>query len=318
MTQDQNPKSPSISPDRLLRGVLTKLGDTLDRVTGRRYTPSSSLATSELSERIKKLLDTEARQTEGKGKVVPHHIILKMQWDKFATDDSTTLDSLRDELLIATIDHINDSTYYIYAPVDIEIKPDYFTEGVKLIASFDSIFTSPENEAEMNVTVPSFKPGVLIPDALPEPPKPPRIELTATFDVPGGTKLIKAVFPDNGRLSVGRTVENAVRVDDVSVSKHHAVIAVTDGDSLSVADTGSTNGTFKNGERIAYGKAVEFTEADKISFGTVSVSFKVELTAPEIAPPADENIASADETRGFTITYDDGVKTGTNEDRSDQ
>jgi hypothetical protein len=35
-----------ISADWLVRGVLTKIGDIVDRLTGRRYKPSSSLATA--------------------------------------------------------------------------------------------------------------------------------------------------------------------------------------------------------------------------------------------------------------------------------
>ena len=39
-----------------------------------------------------------------------------------------------------------------------------------------------------------------------------------------------------------------------------------------VADTGSTNGTFINGQRIAYGKAFAVKNDDKLKFGTVEVS----------------------------------------------
>ncbi len=46
-------------------------------------------------------------------------------------------EKLEIELLTAAIDHINDRRYHTYAPMQFEIKPDYFTEGVKLSASFD-------------------------------------------------------------------------------------------------------------------------------------------------------------------------------------
>jgi len=110
-----------------MRGVLTKLGDTFDRLTGRRWTPSSSLATSELIEKLKKLLDTEVKDLGAKGKFVPHNIKLKMQWDKFSTDSEEAITRLENELKIATIDHINDNRYHTYAPIHLEITPDYFT-----------------------------------------------------------------------------------------------------------------------------------------------------------------------------------------------
>src|SRR5437879_4046409 len=110
---DKTPVSKKgFSADWLMRGALTKIGDTVDRLTGRRWIPSSSLATSELIERMKKLLDAEAKDVPGKGTVVPHNIKLKMQWDKFSTDADDALAKLEYELLIAAADHINDSLYY--------------------------------------------------------------------------------------------------------------------------------------------------------------------------------------------------------------
>ena len=126
-----------LSPDWFVRGVLTKIGDTFDRLTGRDWKPTSSLATSELIERLKSCSTSEVRETEGKGHFVPHNIKLKMQWDKFSTDAEEALKKLENELLTAAIDHINDNRYHTYAPLKVEVKPDYFTEGVKLFASFD-------------------------------------------------------------------------------------------------------------------------------------------------------------------------------------
>ena len=65
----------SFSPDWLVQGVLTKLGDVFDKLTGRGWKPSSSLATSELIEKLKSLLDSEAEPSDdGRGTFVPHNI----------------------------------------------------------------------------------------------------------------------------------------------------------------------------------------------------------------------------------------------------
>lgn len=271
------------SADWLFRGVLTRIGDTVDRFTGRRWTPSSSLATSELVERIKKLLDVEARDIPGKGKVVPHLIKLKIQWDKFSTDSETLIDSLRDELLTATIDHINDSLYYTYAPVEMEVKVDYFVDGVKLLAGFDK-FDADDREVEMNVTVPSLNLSEVIGDldALPS-----SLDIfTARFKVGENDFETKLEFPANGRLSVGRTGENPLQINDGSISKIHATLALTPEGALSVADTGSTNGTFINGERIAYGKANQLEKDDVVKFGLIDVTFEHTQRAVVVAPAA--------------------------------
>ena len=56
MTEKATETKPKFSADWLFRGALTRIGDTFDRFTGRKWIPSSSLATSELIERIKKVL----------------------------------------------------------------------------------------------------------------------------------------------------------------------------------------------------------------------------------------------------------------------
>src|SRR5205085_1126783 len=103
----------------------------------------------------KTLLEAEKKDVPGKGTVVPHNIKLKMQWDKFSADEGEGLRKLENELLTAAADHINDNLYYTYAPLHLEVKPDYFTEGVKLLVSFER-FAEEDAEVEMNVTMPAI------------------------------------------------------------------------------------------------------------------------------------------------------------------
>lgn len=284
----ESPTKKSFSLDWLMRGVLTKIGETFDGLTGRKWKPSSSLATSELIERLKSLLDAEAKETDGKVKFVPHNIKLKMQWDKFSTDAETALKKLENELLIAAIDHINDRRYQTYAPMKLEIKPDYFTEGVKLLTSFDK-FADEEREAAVNVSVPDSK-NVLI-NPVPEIAAAPEKEVyAAEFAVGGKTKRVELSFADRERKSVGRTKENDLQIDDASVSKIHAALVLNSEKNLMVADTGSTNGTFVNSQRIAYGKATLLNSGDKLKFGTVEVALeRIVKEIEETSEPAAEN-----------------------------
>ncbi|HNU08401.1 MAG TPA: hypothetical protein PKO33_11595, partial [Pyrinomonadaceae bacterium] len=187
------------STDWLMRGVLTKVGDAFDRLTGRGYRPSSSLATSELIEKLKKLLDHEVRD----GKFVPHNIKLKMQWDKFSTDSDDALQRLENELKIAIIDHINDRRYHTYAPIRLQVKPDYFTDGVKLLVSFDK-FDEEEREVALNFTVPQVQVGDYVPEVDAEAPAEPRPRhFTAAFTVKGKSRAIELEIAGHRRLSVG-------------------------------------------------------------------------------------------------------------------
>lgn len=267
------------SPDWLVRGVLTKLGDLFDNLTGRKWTPSSSLATSELIERLKKLLDAEVKDSGEKGKFVPHNLKLKMQWDKFSTDSETALKKLENELLIAAIDHINDNRYQTHAPLKLQVKPDYFTEGVKLQASFDE-FGEDRREGELNVTVPDIKVGDFVPEVQVS-AEPEKIIYFAEFAEQDKIKRVELEFFQGKRLSVGRTKENDLSINNNSVSKVHAALVLNSEGILQIADTGSTNGTFINGQRIAYGKAAPIADGDKVRFGVVDVVFQRLTNVPE-------------------------------------
>jgi hypothetical protein len=278
MTEKEQVSKKGISADWLLRGALTRIGDTFDRLTGRRWVPSSSLATSELIEKLKALLESEKRTDDIGREYVPHNIKLKMQWDKFSSDSEESLRKLENEMLTAMVDFINDNRYYTYSPIHIEVKPDYFTKGVKLFLSFDE--AEEEREADIHVSnapaadTKSQEAG-------------PAFSVRFAFTAAGKDVMKEIEFAPGVRVSVGRTKENGLAVDDPSVSKVHASMVLNAEGRLAIADTGSTNGTFVDGTRIAYGKAVVLEPGSKLMLGLVSVGLKfVERPAP--APVEDE------------------------------
>lgn len=256
--------------DWFVQGILSKIGDIFDRLTGRGWTKASSLSTSELNERLKMLLDSEAKDLGKQGKFVPHNIKLKMQWNKFSTDSEDGLKKLEYELLASAIDHINDNLYHTYKPIKIEVKPDYFTEGVKFLASFGE-FGEDENEVEVNVTVPQMNVQNLIPQETAKVEEDSE-SFVAEYTIGEKRKVFELKFNENKkRMGVGRTKENDLVIEDASISKVHAALVLNPEKMLLVADTGSTNGTFINGNRIAYGRAFPIGENDKLKFGTVEV-----------------------------------------------
>ncbi len=278
---EKHEKKSNFSLDWLIGGVLTKFGDTVDRVTGRGWNPSSSLATTQLVEKLKFLIDEEAREEDAGGKFVPHVITLKMQWNKFSADSEVDLEKLRTELHAAAIDHINDRRYHTYAPIEIDIKTDYFTEGVRLIGGFGQ-FGDDDDEAAVNVTLPNVKienlpEGSRASISLEEPVI--EIEAAEPSDVAVSYEINGKIFERNldfsteKRFSVGRGAENQLVINHPSVSKVHASLVMNKSGQLLVADTGSTNGTFVLGSRIAYGKACRIEGNSTVRFGTVDVEF---------------------------------------------
>lgn len=282
MAEKTSTQKKQISPDWLVQGVLTKIGDTFDRLLGRGWKPSSSLATSELVEKLKQLVDSEVRESDDKRKFVPHNIQLKMQWDKFSTDSEELLRTLEAELLTALVDHINDKRYYTYAPITLQVKPDYFTSGVKLFAGFEKS-DEDERETAIDVSMPGFKDDP-VGSGIDAPSAPRQATVMVRFDLEGRTIQKELTFEEGKRLTLGRTKENDVAVDDISVSKMHASLMLAPEQQFVVADTGSTNGTFIDGERISYGKAATFSTAQKLKLGTVELTFEI-VTQPDLPGP---------------------------------
>lgn len=287
-------KSKGFSLDWLVQGSLTRIGDIFDRMTGRGWRPSSSLATSELIERMKSLMDSEVRQNGDNRKYVPHNIRLKMQWDKFSTDSEKALEALRNEMLIAAVDHINDKHYYTYAPLSIVVKPDYFTSGVQIIAGFDKLEAG-DNDAGLHVSIPNSHPGQILP-----PPEPEKKQRRATFEfvIDGEARSRSIDLTEGKRVSVGRTKENGLALNDNSVSKVHASLLLDGECRLIVADTGSTNGTFLQGQQLPYGKAFVAGTSGSIVFGTVNVKFEIEAAPAEEPAPTQKY-----EIDGLTFEY---------------
>ena len=73
----------------------------------------------------------------------------------------------------------------------------------------------------------------------------------------------KAVF-------IGRSSPNDIQINDIKISRKHLKI-FRKGESFSIKDLGSTNGTFLNGEMIPPGKSYEVTEQDTIVLGNTII-----------------------------------------------
>ena len=94
---------------------------------------------------------------------------------------------------------------------------------------------------------------------------------------------------DRPRLRIGRTPDNDIVIDNLGVSRLHAVIEEEKG-AYSVRDCDSLNGTVVNGERIPH---QTLQDGDEISIGKHTIVFRVPSGH---AIPEPETIAGFDQT----------------------
>jgi FHA domain len=270
--QDEQPpkkRREEALPERLLRRVLEGMGDVVDRRFGRTVEPRTGLTTSKLIERMKRLIDERVRNEGNKGRIAPHHLLLKVEWGTHSEAPPEILSDLKNEVLAAAIDHINDHRYRTLGPVDVEVEVDIFTTGISVDPTFGEFEEDLRRQDEERRAA---KAGVPIPSAAPPMPD---IQVIARVTQQNGTREVPLVFKPGGkRLNVGRASDNELTLNDASVSKIHAALLMTGEGSLLVADTGSTNGTYLNGRRIAYGESRVIEEGDVIGFGDVEVRLR--------------------------------------------
>jgi hypothetical protein len=256
-------------PERLLRRVLESMGDVVDRKFGRTVDPKMGLTTSKLVERMKRLIDERARD-EGKGKIAPHHLVLKVEWGTHSEAPPEIINDLKNEILAAAVDHINDHRYRTLAPVTVAAEIDIFTSGI----SVDPNFGEFEEQLRQEDLEKRAKAGTTITPPVASPTMP-DLEVMARVSFPDGTREIPLVFKPGGRrLNVGRASDNELTLNDASVSKIHAALLMTSEGTILVADTGSTNGTYLNGRRIAYGESRPVEDGDVIGFGDIEVRLR--------------------------------------------
>jgi FHA domain-containing protein len=273
MSEQQKPpdkkKREEALPERLLRRVLESMGDVVDRKFGRTVEPKGGLTTSQLIERMKRLIDERVRDEGRKGRIAPHHLKLKIEWGTHSEAPPEIIKELEHELLAAAIDHVNDHRYRTLATMNVETEVDIFTTGISVDPTFG------EFEEELRLADEAKQAAKVEPAHRSPFEKVPEVDIIARVSLGDKAHEVPLAFiPGGRRLSVGRVSDNELTLNHSSVSKIHAALLMNQQGTLLVADTGSTNGTFINGRRIAYGEARQIEDGDVVGFGDVEVRFR--------------------------------------------
>jgi FHA domain/zinc-ribbon domain len=85
----------------------------------------------------------------------------------------------------------------------------------------------------------------------------------------GGGRAGESFRPTGARTRIGRSPDCEIFLDDVTVSRNHAVLIEENG-SFRVEDQGSLNGTFVNRHRI---DRAPLTEGDELQVGKYRMTF---------------------------------------------
>lgn len=107
-------------------------------------------------------------------------------------------------------------------------------------------------------------------------------------------------LPDGGvthdlqdpEITIGRISENALQIEDASVSSRHALLTLDQSGDYILRDIGSTNGTLLNGKEIEPDTDHKLQDGDKICFGKIDADYKSENPAEARPLPETEEVAA--------------------------
>jgi FHA domain/zinc-ribbon domain len=85
----------------------------------------------------------------------------------------------------------------------------------------------------------------------------------------GGGRVGESFSIEGERMSIGRRPDSAVFLDDITVSRDHALL-IRRGDDWHLDDCGSLNGTYVNRERI---ESHRLEEGDELQIGKYKLSY---------------------------------------------
>jgi pSer/pThr/pTyr-binding forkhead associated (FHA) protein len=85
----------------------------------------------------------------------------------------------------------------------------------------------------------------------------------------GGGRSGETFMPQQERTTIGRSPDCGIFLDDVTVSRKHAVLAERDG-HWTIEDQGSLNGTFVNRRRV---ESAELSDGDELQIGKYRLTF---------------------------------------------
>src|SRR6266851_1283773 len=130
-------------------------------------------------------------------------------------------------------------------------------------ASPDKAAVRPDGEAQAHATIIAPAVGVIARQGM------------AWLEHPSGERRYV-----QSELRIGRGEQNDLRLNDASVSRHHAFLRRVDGRYL-LSDVGSQNGTFVNGRQVHAPSALE--SGDRIRAGTTELTFHLDVPANVLA-----------------------------------
>lgn len=237
-----------------LRRVLARLGSRLDERLGR--IDASAFAPSVVDALITQLESTIEsdliEDEQGLRRLSPNVFKVGLPYDQASGMGRDLMLAVEDELSTSVAEYIANRRYHTRGPVRVRVVEDVFAKAPTVRAEFEA----PEKE----------HPGAAA---------------ACRIEFEGAGRSFPAIDLDStlSPKSVGRSSGLPLRIDDPSVSRIHASLAVRANGEIVVSDLGSANGTAVNGRSLGRGETTVIKAGDSVRFGDIELRLvSVEIT----------------------------------------
>jgi hypothetical protein len=271
MSVPENPQAKPEFSNRVeyyLRRFFERVGGALDFALRRPLNPQARTDLTALLPQVEQAIETKLRR-EGQQLLAPNLIELRYDYETYSQLTQARIEYLQRELAASLYEYIVNHRYTTLGQVQIKIAFDVFTRRLTINATFPDEAAAP--------TAPAGQPGALSAAAKQAAPgKSCHLMLRAVDRQLFGDLRAQLVGSD-ARVGVGRSQDNALCLNDSTVSSFHAAFTLGANGALWLTDLGSSNGTFVNDVRLGEGDKSIVRDGDRLRFGDVEMKLAARL-----------------------------------------
>jgi FHA domain/Protein of unknown function (DUF3662) len=255
MSNSELPEEDDAISDRVEGGVrkfFEKLGGAIDFTLRRPTSPQIKTDVTALVHPLENAIEAKLRH-EGSRVIAPNLIELRYDYETYQQLTSKRREFLERELRLSVYEYIHNRRYATRGDVEVKIAYDMFTRKLSIKARFPDE-TVAADAAAPNTT--SLKP--------------------AKFAITLRAKAFEIRAESDTRITVGRTHDNALIIENSSVSSVHAAFTSSSANgTVYISDLGSSNGTFVNGVQIVMGEKTIVKSGDRLKLGDVEIQLEI-------------------------------------------
>lgn len=253
MSNSNLPKDEAIT-NRVEGGVrkfFERIGGALDFALRRPLNPQPRTDITALIPPLERAIETKLRHEDNKV-FAPNLIELRYDYETYQQLTNKRIEFLERELRLSVYEYIHNRRYATRGDVQVKLAYDMFTRKLTINADFP-------NEAPKPI---ADQPETAAPAAQTE------IALKCK------RFALRAKAVSGARISLGRSHDNSLVIEDSTVSSVHAAFTLAVNGTLYITDLGSSNGTFVNGVQIGMGDKTIVRAGDQLRFGDVEVTLE--------------------------------------------